>query len=69
MMDFLSGRSHVRAAEQAEVDRALASERAQTQVNMSALEQQVNGLKGAEARMMDYFSRLQSDASRAQRGH
>jgi hypothetical protein len=69
MMDFLTGRQVVRAAEQAEVDRALASERARTRVNMTELERQVDGLKGSEARMMDYFSRLQTEAGRGRRGH
>ena len=64
MLNFISGRRYARAAEQAEVDRALIVQRAELRQEMRAFEQETNNLRSAEARMMDALAGAVAEVSR-----
>ena len=65
MWDFVSGRRHEREREQEDVDRALATVRAQTRQQVDDLDREINVLRTTEAQMMEYLHGTMAEASRA----
>lgn len=67
MWNAFSGRRHAISEQQAEVSRALAAQREETRNLTAELDDQVEELRGSDARMMHFLARMQSEASRAKR--
>ncbi|WP_147047697.1 hypothetical protein [Methylobacterium gnaphalii] len=68
MWHRLMGRSPTIAAEQRRFSEALAVERQTTRRLISEIEDEAQGLYGAEARMRHAFAGLQANTGRARRG-
>lgn len=65
MFQFLTGNRH---DQQAEISKAMAFQAAKSDVLRGQLNNEIQGLKGAEVRMRDYFFDLQVEAGRKKRG-
>lgn len=65
MLTFISRRRQGRAAEQADVDRALSAQRVMLRQEMHAFEAETKNLRSAEARMMEALGGAVMEASRA----
>ena len=67
MWNAFTGRRHAIDAQQAEVSRALAVQREETRSLTAELDDKVEELRGSDARMMHFLSRMQGEASRARK--
>ncbi|ACL61248.1 hypothetical protein [Methylobacterium nodulans] len=68
MWRMLSGRAAERAAEQEQVSRALAMQRAETAEKVRSIEAQAAQMRGADQAMLDLLGRTIDRASRARKG-
>lgn len=68
MWNFLTGRNHEIDSQQEVVSRALAFQRERNARIRDELTSEIDGLRGSEARMHDYFARMQVKAGRGQKG-
>ena len=68
MWNLISGRSRVRAAEQAAVSQALRAERAETVARIHDIECQADHLKSVDALMMRHLAKTLEITSRRKKG-
>ncbi|ACL61022.1 hypothetical protein [Methylobacterium nodulans] len=68
MWRMLSGRAAQRAAEQEQVSRALAMQRAETAEKVRSIEAQAAQMQGADHAMLELLGRTIERASRAKKG-
>lgn len=64
MWSFVTGRSQERDAQQETISRALVFQRERNARIREELTSEIQDLRGSEARMGDYFTRLQINAGR-----
>ena len=67
MWQVLSGRRHALDTQQADVSRALTEQRDEMRRLTAELDEEVQGLRGSDARMMLYLGRMRHEASRSKK--